>query len=128
VSTPTKRQILVVEDAFLVAMDLHMLLSSAGYDVIGPVASVGKALGLIDGHPVDAALLDINLSDGSVFPAADALAARDIPFVFLTGHSNAMLPPQHHCRALIAKPYSPGPLLAALAAALAATNGRPPLP
>ena len=73
---PDKQRILVVEDAFLVAMDLDMLLSGAGYEVVGPVGSVGKALGLIDGNPLDAALLDINVTDGHVFPAADALASR----------------------------------------------------
>ena len=104
-----------------------MLLSGAGYEVVGPVGSVGKALGLIDGDPLDAALLDINVSDGHVFPAADALASRDIPIVFLTGHSDAMLPPQHRCRVLIAKPYSSRALLSALAAAIAGSNGGPRL-
>jgi DNA-binding response OmpR family regulator len=83
---------------------------------------------LIDGNSLDAALLDVNVTDGHVFPAADVLAARNIPFVFLTGHSDSMLPPQHRRRVLIAKPYAPEALLAALAAALAGTNGGPPLP
>ena len=125
---PGKQRILVVEDAFLVAMDLDTLLSSAGYEVVGPVGSVRQALGLIDGNPLDAALLDVNVTDGHVFPAADALAARHVPFVFLTGHSHSVLPPQHRRCVLIAKPYSPEALLAALAAALAGTNGGPPLP
>lgn len=52
-----------------------------------------------------AALLDVNLSGGNAFGIADRLAAEDIPFAFLTGHSRNVLPAAHSARPLLAKPY-----------------------
>lgn len=40
-------RILVVEDEFLIAMELDITLTSAGYQVLGPAPNVGAALGLL---------------------------------------------------------------------------------
>ena len=53
--------ILIVEDAFLVGMQLKEDLESLGYSVVGPANSVQKAISLIERHSIHGAVLDVNL-------------------------------------------------------------------
>jgi CheY-like chemotaxis protein len=106
--------ILVVEDEALIAMDLQALLEDAGYRVLGPVNSPKAALAVLDGASPDLALLDVNLGGSDVFSVADALAARNAPIIFLTGHTAQRLPEGHRHRPLLAKPYLPHHLLQAV--------------
>ena len=71
--------VLVVEDAFLVALDLSDQLTDSGCDVIGPASSVKQALEKIDGVALDGAVLDVNLAGERSFPIAELLASRGIP-------------------------------------------------
>ncbi|MGN6376858.1 MAG: response regulator [Sphingomonas sp.] len=90
------RRILIVEDEYLLAEDLRQELVDAGAEVLGPVASVAAAIGVIDAEPtIDMAVLDVNLGEEMVFPAADALARRNVPFAFITGYDAATLPPRY---------------------------------
>lgn len=88
------RRLLVVEDEYLVAADLAASLESLGAEVIGPAASVEEALSFVekDGVPLDGAVLDINLRNERVYPVADVLTARSIPFVFTTGYDAVAIP------------------------------------
>ncbi|WP_210526686.1 response regulator [Rubellimicrobium arenae] len=87
------RRVLVVEDEFLIAEDLCEELQSCGAKVMGPAASVAEALALLDHGPApDMAVLDIGLEDEKVYPVADALRARGIPFVFATGYDAWVIP------------------------------------
>ena len=112
------RRVLVVEDDPLIAAMQKMVLESAGCTVLGPDSGVGAALRTIGAHRIDLALLDVNLGDEAVFPVADALAARDVPFVFLTGYGRETLPPMHRKRPCLTKPCEDDDLLAALCDAL----------
>lgn len=86
VRTPDRR-VLVVEDDYLLADDLRRELGRLGIAVLGPVPTVAEALDLLAGPEApDAALLDLNLGGELVFAVADALAARGVPFAFLTGY------------------------------------------
>ena len=69
----TVKSVLVVEDEFLVALDMETILVDAGFEVLGPVGSVAEALRLIGDQKPDAALLDNNLNGQSVGPVAAAL-------------------------------------------------------
>lgn len=83
----TQGLILVVEDEVLVAMELCNGLAAVGWDVLGPATTTDEALDLLAGdRQPDAAILDINLAGKLVFPLADLLRARGIPFVFCTGY------------------------------------------
>lgn len=85
--------ILIVEDEFFIALELEDAFVGAGASVIGPVATVAEALALLDRAPaLDAAVLDINLQGEMIFPVADRLLARDIPFVFATGYELTSIP------------------------------------
>jgi two-component system, response regulator PdtaR len=83
---PDGRLVLVVEDEFLIAMDLEHLLQQHGWRVLGPAATVAEALRLLQGEAPDVALLDINLRGELVTPVAEALRARGVPFVLASAY------------------------------------------
>ena len=86
-------RILVVEDEFMLADELHMVLEAAGALVLGPVGSVEEALRCIAmASTIDGAILDVNLDGELVFPVADHLAARGVPFLFTTGYDRSIFP------------------------------------
>ena len=86
VPPPDGRLVLVVEDEFLIAMDLELLLRRHGWRVLGPAATVAGALRLLRGGAPDVALLDVNLRGEPVTPVAEALRARGVPFVLASAH------------------------------------------
>lgn len=108
------KRILVVEDEALVAMLVEDALADAGYDVLGPAATVAEALALLGRETPDAVVLDLNLAGESSTPVADALAQRGIPYVIATGYGASALPPGHEQAAVLAKPYDPTELAAVL--------------
>jgi CheY-like chemotaxis protein len=81
------RRILVVEDEALVAILMRDVLCELGFAVVGPVATMAQALAAAREAPIDAAILDVNVGGEAIYPVADALAARGLPFVFVTGYS-----------------------------------------
>jgi CheY-like chemotaxis protein len=100
------RRILVVEDEYLIAMNLQDGLENAGSVVLGPVPSVKKALKKIESEPhIDAAVLDVNLGGALAYPVADMLAARKIPFVFTSGYEDTMLRSRYSGVKNCPKPY-----------------------
>lgn len=79
-------RIMVVEDEFMLARELTFALEQAGATVIGPVPTVQRAIARLKEEAVDAAVLDIHVRGDAVFPVADALKERAVPFVFATGY------------------------------------------
>jgi DNA-binding NtrC family response regulator len=79
-------RVLVLEDEILIADDIsHLLIEAEGVPV-GPVSSINEARRLLkDGTVLDAAVLDVNLSDGLVTPILEALNARGVPTLVYTG-------------------------------------------
>ncbi|MBU8539834.1 response regulator [Falsiroseomonas tokyonensis] len=108
------RKVLVVEDEALVAMLVEDALLDAGFQVIGPAATVEEALQFLDGERPDAVVLDLNLAGETSTPVADLLASRGIPYVIATGYGASGLPPGHQHAMVLAKPYDPGELTAML--------------
>lgn len=98
-------RVLIVEDEAIIAMDLEMMLQDEGCDVVATVASVRAALEQIGKHEIDCAFLDINLGHEQVFPVADELARKGVPFALLSGHTKAVVPPAHLNRPALPKPY-----------------------
>jgi CheY-like chemotaxis protein len=88
------RRFLLVEDEYVIAADLAASLEALGVQVAGPAASVAEALTLLqnDGNRLDGAVLDINLRNERVYPVADVLRGRGIPFVFTTGYGATVVP------------------------------------
>lgn len=85
------KTVLIVEDEFLIALDLTLVLEKRGWSVLGPAASVDAALRLLENETPAVALLDVNLVDGPVTLVAEALKARNIPFVMASAHSRPEL-------------------------------------
>jgi ActR/RegA family two-component response regulator len=86
------KRVLVVEDDYLVAMDIARALERAGAEVIGPAPGVEAALDVLQRTVPDGAILDINLGGEMAFPVADALAALGVPFIFATGYDAQVIP------------------------------------
>lgn len=102
------RRVLVVEDEMLLALDLEEGLNDAGCDVVGPAGNLRTALALARSETIDAAILDVNLGGESVFPVAQALAARRVPFLFATAYAGAdeLYPGDVRQAPRLAKPYT----------------------
>ena len=117
-----ERSILVVEDEYMLAQDLSRDLEAAGVRVLGPVASVPEALEIIDGaERVDAAVLDVNRAGTMVFPLAEVLRDRGVPFVFVTGYETWALPREFTQVPRCDKPLDAREVLRVLGQALRAT-------
>lgn len=108
---PNETTLMVVEDEFLVATGLEMTLQSAGYNVLEPIPTIAEALAVVADQPADLALLDVNLAGHRVYPVADALQSRQIPFIFLTGCEEGDLPARFAGTPMLVKPFSPDRLL-----------------
>ena len=99
-------RLLLVEDEYVLALGLSDMLVDLGADVIGPVASVADALDLIDKVPeIDAAVLDVNLGGETIYPVADALMSRNVPFFFSTANDRSQLPDRFSQVQLCRKPF-----------------------
>jgi len=77
--------VLIVENEPFIALDLATAVEEAGGKVIGPAGSVREALMLIEQHLVQAAILDVSLSDRDVTPIAELLIEGGIPVIFYSG-------------------------------------------
>ncbi len=113
------RRILVVEDDPLLAWELQDVLSGHGYQVIGPIGRLPILLRFLEltlsDAAIDAALMDVTIDGGLVFPAADLLAGANIPFAFVSGHARQMIPAAHRHRPLLNKPICPADVLGTVA-------------
>jgi len=78
-------RVLLLEDEFLLLLDLEMALVDAGADTVSTARNVREGLAAVEKGGLDAAILDLRLGQESATPVARALAARGIPFMFYTG-------------------------------------------
>jgi len=99
-----KPRVLLVEDEALVAMMIQECLVDFGYQVIGPVCTASDAVTKAKDAYFEAAVLDINLGDGAVYPIADILTARGVPFVFVTGYDVDSIEPRYRKIPILQKP------------------------
>src|ERR1700754_2769537 len=84
-----KHKILIVEDQFIEANNLRLILDRAGYSVLPIAASFVEAMEMLDRHKPDLVLLDIYLQGALTgVDFAKILSPRNIPFVYLTANSN----------------------------------------
>ena len=79
-------RVLVVEDEFVIALEVEVLLRDFGCEVLGPVPSVVRALELLGRERPDAAPLDLDLLDGMAVPVAELLASMGVPFALVTAY------------------------------------------
>jgi ActR/RegA family two-component response regulator len=96
------RRVLIVEDEYLLAQDLSRHFARMGAEVLGPVSNVEAAE--LQVHFAEAAVLDIDLDGRKVFPVADALARRQVPFVFYSGRGDIAIPARFRHAGRLSKP------------------------
>jgi DNA-binding response OmpR family regulator len=112
-------RVLIVEDEWLIAAEVERELNEAGFATVGPVPSIERALAAIERGSIDAAILDIRLQSEDSYPVANALTARRIPFLFMTGYSAEELSAPYCGHACLTKPFSSQGLIEAVAGMLA---------
>ena len=100
------RSLLIVEDEGLVAMMMEDLAHELGVRQVYVCADVASALEVARTAPIDCAVLDLWIRDGSSMPVADALAERDVPFFFSTGSDASAMAAHHGHRPAIGKPFA----------------------
>ena len=109
------RDVLVVEDDPIIALDFEDTLLGFGVETVRIAGSVAKALDMIADRPPEFALLDVSLIREKSFAVAERLEALMIPFAFVTGYgADAGLPAAFARRPRLAKPYSTDALQALL--------------
>ena len=111
-------RVLVVEDEFMIGLDIGQQLGDAGFEVVGPAPSVAKALRLVAEEGCDVAVLDVNLGCETSEPVAGQLRASGKPFVVLTGYSTDHLRPWYQNAIVLTKPHRIADLVAALRQAI----------
>jgi CheY-like chemotaxis protein len=100
----------------LIGMLLEDMLTDMGHTVVAIVPRVNEALAAAQRESFDLAILDVHLNGQAVFPVAEALIERGIPFVFATGYGERGLPEQYRKRPILQKPFAKDDLEKALAA------------
>jgi len=95
----------VVEDETLVAILLEDMLTDLGCEVLWTAHRVPKALDLVVQSTPDVAVLDVNIAGDEVYPVAEALAERNVPFVFATGYGARGLNDPWRDRPIVQKPF-----------------------
>jgi two-component system, response regulator PdtaR len=87
-NTPHERpKVLVVEDEFIIALDLSETVQDLGYELEGPFEGNSDAIEALEGEGLpDCAILDVFTADGEVYPLADKLSKAGVPIIFHSGH------------------------------------------
>ena len=99
--------ILIVEDEPLIAMMLEDFLDSLGHTVVGTAETVDEAIARAEEGGFDVAIVDVHLKGGqTVWPVADCLSERGVPFVLATGGHIEPPPERHAAAPVLAKPYT----------------------
>ena len=110
--------ILIVEDEPLIGFGMADVIRTEGGEVIGPGVTCGQALRAMAGRRINAAILDIMLKGKMVFGLADALLGQRVPFVFVTGDVEHLVPERYKHVPIVLKPFVKHELISALKKAM----------
>jgi DNA-binding response OmpR family regulator len=116
-------RVLVVEDEMLISMMIEDVLADQHCVVVGPFNRVPDALQAAQTQPLDLAVLDVNIAGIKVYPIAEQLHVRGIPFLLLTGYGNSAVPLDRPTWQACIKPFKTDELIAKLEALVAAHAG-----
>ena len=117
----TQARVLVAEDERIIAFDLCDTVEEAGYTVEGPHPDMSSAMLAFQKDKPDVAILDIELTDGKVYPLAKKLAEEDIPIIFHSGRYSAEeMKKRFPSAATLTKPCPPAEMIETVNSVLAA--------
>ena len=111
-------RILVVEDEAAISLLLEDMLLDFGCEVVGPAGRLAAALDLAVSETFDLAILDVNVAGEPIYPVAEALERRNVPFVFSTGYGSAGIKDVYRDRPVVQKPFAQNDLRQRLLSAL----------
>jgi CheY-like chemotaxis protein len=111
-------RILVVEDEAAISLLLEDMLLDFGCEVVGPAGRLAAALDLAASEAFDLAILDVNVAGEPIYPVAEALEERKVPFVFSTGYGSAGIKEPYRDRPVVQKPFAQNDLRQRLLSAL----------
>ncbi len=115
----------VIEDSAILATELVEILAELGCVVVGPATTTAAVKRILDSEEVDAAVVDINLNGVRTFEPATLLAKQGVPFVFVSGYSEASIPAEFRSVRFLRKPVDPATLATAVGEAVqASVDGR----
>ncbi|WGF88990.1 response regulator [Marinivivus vitaminiproducens] len=100
------RRILIVEDEFIVSLEIEGLLTQMGCVIVGPAARVAEALAMIEGDDLDGAIVDLNLDGDDADGVIEALTRRSVPFIIVTGYGVGGLSPATRGLPRLSKPIA----------------------
>jgi DNA-binding response OmpR family regulator len=112
-------RVLVVEDEMMILMMLEMALEDFGYESIVVASTLDTAMEMVSRPGFDIAMLDMNLGGNDSYPIADALDARNVPYVFCTGNNGGDRRKGVPLRPTLRKPFGIDEMAKALALLIA---------
>jgi PAS domain S-box-containing protein len=119
-------RLLLVEDEVLVGMMMRDVLTDLGFFVAGPFCTLAEASSAATNGSFDCAILDVNLAGEPVYPVAELLSQRKVPFIFVTGYDDKGLDPRYADAPVLQKPIdqvSLKDILGSVVGVRAAANG-----
>jgi CheY-like chemotaxis protein len=105
---PSRRSILLVEDEAMIAMMLEEFVDTLGYHVRGVASTVEQAREMVNMGGFDLAILDCHLEGQEIWPVAELLDRKGIPYILSSGGSITDIPAPFDERPMLAKPYTIG--------------------
>ena len=106
------KRILIAEDEYLVAQDLQRTLEGAGGIVVGAAPTIRSSNHLADEVPLDGAIVNLKLTDGSGLRVLEHLRLLKVPFIVLSGFPRSQVPQALRDAPFIGKPYANDDLIA----------------
>ena len=111
-------RLMIVEDEYLIRLLLEEMLIELGCSIGAVAASLDEGKRVAQSADVDLAILDVNIDGEQVFPVADILQKRGVPFIFITGYGARGLPDGYRDMPTLQKPFQMADLKATLARVL----------
>ena len=100
------QRVVIVEDEYLVALDIEAVLQSLGIETIVIASTLAQAQDAVRAEKPDCVLLDVSLSDGKSYDFARTLKSEGIAFGFVSGYSDTSGFPEDLVHApLLGKPF-----------------------
>ena len=100
-------RVLVVEDEITVALLIEDMVNELAYEVAGIAARLDDAMRLLDSESFDLAMLDVHLNGKTVFPFAEELDKRGVPYLFATAYGGRGIPEKFQNHLVLEKPFGP---------------------
>jgi two-component SAPR family response regulator len=99
-------RVLVVEDETLIAILIEDVLAAMKCEILGPVGKLETAIQIAQEGKFDIAILDVTIRGGKVYPVAEHLLARGVPFVLASGYGDWALPSSLRTQRRLTKPFT----------------------